>query len=368
MTVLYLSIELFFDCLAACLGTTCIVRSAGNLPRRWWGIITVLVAVSFVWENVGWLHTVSSYPEYRFEQLLDLEKMTEFYAVATVIGFFPIASMLPGYLKVGRTLFYLVPSIVVITAAASYLAFNGHTTTLRTLGDVAAHANSADVKLRLNVFACSVAFPMFCFFLPLIKERFHGTSGTRRASGPLMRCFIASVLSLLIIYVCFTLCINYVVFNLFGAASIAFVSFFALLYLLYESPFTVPATTAEGGTVSLSPLLERMESNILATESYAEAELSLADVASAMAVGESEALQAIKASGYSGFREYIVLLRLRLFREKAVAEPHKSVKELMYACGFTSRSAFYRAFANYYETTPKDFIHAIREKAVAERP
>lgn len=245
MTIPYLSVELAFDLTAVCLGIACIARSGDNYLRRWWGFITLLVGLAFVYENVGWLSIVSETPEYRFGTLLELDKMMEFYAVATVIGFFPMASLCPGYLNVRRVLPYLVPSIIVITMGVSYLAFNGHNTSLATLNDVWNARGCLDVRLRLAVFFFSLITPLACFFQPFyFRERRHDGL-VERTSVSLMHCFKLAVICLMAIYVCFTLCINQFVFNLFGAASIVFVSIFAILYLLHESPFTAPLQREE---------------------------------------------------------------------------------------------------------------------------
>lgn len=359
MTIPYLSVELTFDLIAVCLGIACIVRSGDNLPRRWWGFITVLIGLAFIYENVEWLCVVSKRPEYRFEALLEMDKMMEFYIAATVIGFFPMASLRPGFLNVSRVLPYLVPSIIVITMGTSYLAFNGHTTTLATLADVWNARHYLDVRLRLTVFLFSVTTPLLCFFYPFVCKRKPREGMVERVSVAMMNYFKLAVVGLVAIYVCFTLCINYFIFNFFGAACIAFVSIFAILYLRYESPFAAPLRRDDQTEDTVPTLLKQIESQIVTSESYASADLSLSDIAEAAGIGGSDVSAAIKSAGYSGFREYIVCLRLQMFRRKAMDNPHKSVKELMYACGFTSRSAFYRAFANYYASTPTDFIHSL---------
>lgn len=365
MTIPYLSVELTFDLITVCLGIACIVRSGDNLPRRWWGFISVLVGMAFIYENVDWLYIVNENPEYRFDTLLELDKMMEFYAVATVIGFFPMASLRPGFLNVKRVLPYLVPSIIMITMGVSYLAFNGHTTQLTTLSDVWKAHGCLDVKLRLVVFFFSITTPSLCFFFPFIYKC-KQNEGVERTTGAMMGYFKLAAVALMAIYVCFTLFINYFIFNLFGATCIAFASIFAILYLRHESPFTAPLQREEHKENTAPTLLQHIEKQIEATESYASADLSLSDVAASVGISNDEVSIAIKNAGYSGFREYIVCLRLQIFRHKAMSDPEKSVKELMYACGFTSRSAFYRAFANYYATTPTQFIHSLRTKSDTE--
>ena len=71
---------------------------------------------------------------------------------------------------------------------------------------------------------------------------------------------------------------------------------------------------------------------------------------------EHDISAAIKSQGFTGFREYINYLRLEYFRQLAAENPKSNVKELMFACGFTSRATFYRNFSEKYGVSPSKFI------------
>lgn len=357
MTLPHLILELLFDLLALGLGVACIRRAGDNYPKLWWGIISVLVGVAFTYENVKWLCIVSREPDYRFTALLDIGEMAEYYAVATIVGFFPCASLSPGYLNVKRVLPFLVPPLVVITAGLSYLVFNGTLTPLASLGDVAAQAGQTDVKVRLTLFAFSLLTPIACFFFPLLRGR-----SPRRPTRE-MWVFLTALIGLLVIYVCFTLAINYFVFNLFGAACVAFAIVFSVAYLRRESPFS---RREEMSPALPLPLFGQIDSYVRSTGCFASASFSLPDLSHGIGETEYAVSEAIKSGGFSGFHEWVTDFRLEHFRLLAAREPDMNVKELMYRCGFTSRSAFYRVFAKRYGITPSAFVKEVRSADTPE--
>ena len=71
---------------------------------------------------------------------------------------------------------------------------------------------------------------------------------------------------------------------------------------------------------------------------------------------EKSISQAIKSGGFTGFREYINYLRLEHFKKLATEYPDKNIKELMYLCGFTSRTTFYRIFTEKFGMSPSQYI------------
>lgn len=40
----------------------------------------------FMWENIGWLTIVTETPEYRFTDLLNIEKMLKWYVLASIVA------------------------------------------------------------------------------------------------------------------------------------------------------------------------------------------------------------------------------------------------------------------------------------------
>ena len=56
------------------------------------GIIATGIGIMFSWENIGWLTIVTDTPEYNFTELLNIEKMLKWYALANIVALFPNAS------------------------------------------------------------------------------------------------------------------------------------------------------------------------------------------------------------------------------------------------------------------------------------
>lgn len=75
-----------------------ICHAGDNYPKLYWGIIALCIGMVFMWENIGWLTIVTETPEYRFTDLLNIEKMLKWYVLASIVALFPTASLLPGYL------------------------------------------------------------------------------------------------------------------------------------------------------------------------------------------------------------------------------------------------------------------------------
>lgn len=109
MGVLYLSIELCFDLIACILGIVLAYCAGDNYPKFYWGIIAFGIGAVFMWENIGWLTIVTDTPEYRFTDLLNIEKMLKWYVLASIVALFPTASLLPGYLTPFKILFFYFP-------------------------------------------------------------------------------------------------------------------------------------------------------------------------------------------------------------------------------------------------------------------
>ena len=71
------------------------------------------------------------------------------------------------------------------------------------------------------------------------------------------------------------------------------------------------------------------------------------------------AAQAEPGAGHGGRAEVSPIvcrlhLRTEYFKQLAAAMPGVSVKELMFRCGFTSRSSFYRLFAGQENMSPRN--------------
>lgn len=173
MGILYLSVELFFDLVACILGGILICHAGDNYPKLYWGIIALCIGMVFMWENIGWLTIVTETPEYRFTDLLNIEKMLKWYVLASIVALFPTASLLPGYLTPFKILSFLLPSILLTTIGLCYLGFNGEMTSLRTFSDIFAIFRHTDVMLRSILFFSSIITPVFFCFYPLFRRKLY---------------------------------------------------------------------------------------------------------------------------------------------------------------------------------------------------
>lgn len=361
MGTIHLTIELTLDLIALVAGVILIIRAKDNYPKLYWGIIATGIGLMFSWENIGWLTIVKETPEYNFTELLNIEKMLKWYALANIVALFPIASLSPGYFNHFRTFTFLLPPIITITVGICYLGFNGRITPVNSLNDILFNIGNTDVKLRICIFLLSVFTPLFILIYAMINAK------TYRRVNNNMHLFLGFLFLFLGIYVLFTLSINEVIFNLFGIMAIIFTVLFSILYLCYENPFSdhinmmpdaesklLPPTEENSSGSTL--LFSSIESYLKEKHPYTDQHYSIHHLAKSLNEKEHAISAAIKSKGFTGFREYINYLRLEHFKRLAAENPEKNVKELMFACGFTSRATFYRNFSEKYGVSPSKFL------------
>lgn len=360
MGVLYLSVELTLDLITCLVGGILMFRARDNSPKFWWGGIALAIGMVFAWENIGWLLIVTRTPEYRFTNLLNLEKMLKWYPMAAMVALFPLASLFPGYLTWRRTLSYLSPSLLVTSLGVGYLVLNGYQTPLHESADVLRSMDCPDVILRCAVFLLSIFTPLFFFLYPLFRKQ-----GYRRVNG-MMYVFIGFMLVFLCIYILFTLDISYFIFNLFGATAIVFSLFFSLQYLCYENPFSVysPLGAIGKGTCRTGaplPLFYKIEDFFRERPECVGLHYTLRQLAEDLREPGNLLSEAVKSAGYSSFREYMTDLKLERFCRMAIEQPEKNIKELIFLSGFNSRATFYRNFAEKYGESPLQFLEKQRK-------
>lgn len=362
MGTLYLSIELAFDFLAFVMGCSLVFKAKDNYLKLYWGIIAACIGLFFIWENIEWLVIVTDTPEYRFTSLLSIDKMLKWYALASAVSLFPMASLFPGYFNHFRLLFFLFPPIITITIGLCYLFFNGYITPIYTFSEILQNTNKPDIQLRISIFLISIFLPLSSFIYPLVvKQAF-------RRINKYMYLFIGFMFLFLGIYITFTLNINEFVFNLFGITALIFTISFSCLYFFRENPFSdhiqMIAQTSddtinhnEPATTSLFfPLFISIDSYLKDKNLFTDSNFNIKNLASHMNEKEKPISQAIKSGGFTGFREYINYLRLEHFKKLATEYPDKNIKELMYLCGFTSRTTFYRIFTEKFGMSPSQYI------------
>ena len=169
----------------------------------------------------------------------------------------------------------------------------------------------------------------------------------------------------LIIYILFSLSVNEFIFNLFGITAVVFSLVFSVEYLLDENPFSShggkyrareeaangPLPTENAGT-RLHYLFNRIEKTLKRDNLFTDKDYSLKDLARDMDEREAILSETIKVAGFTNLCD----LRLEYFKRQAENRPGKYVKELIFECGFTSRSTFYRNFTKRFGESPSRYM------------
>lgn len=358
MGFVYLSIELFFDFMVFLSGLILIFRSKDNYQKFYWGVMSSIIGGVFIWENVGWLLMITDDPSYRFTDLLNIEKMLKWYLPASLICLFPTASLRPGYLTPVKVLGSLIVPVIVITTGINYLIFNGTTTRLDSFSDIVVNWHNMDVRLRIFIFVFSIVTPLFHSLYPILRMKKCEEKEVFRKINHNMYLFVGFMYVFLVIYIFFTLCINEFVFNLFGITAVVFTLTFSIQYMIYENPFTTSQTEdITSVKVTLNPLFTIVEEKMSAEHPFTNKDYNIHDLSDTLDISEKVISEAIKSAGYTGFREYICNLRLDYFKKLAEENPDSNVKELMFRCGFTSRSTFYRNFTEKFGVSPLAFLN-----------
>lgn len=362
MGTLYLSVELAFDMLACIIGCVLTFQAKDNNQKRYWGMIAVCIGAVFIWENIGWLMIVTDTPNYRFTDLLNIEKMLKWYIPASIVCLFPTASLCPRYLTPFRILILQLLPLITVTTGLSYLGFNGHFTPILSLSEVFPNLGKTDVLLRCIIFLITIITPTAFALYPIAHHKAY------RKINKEMYLFIGFMMLFLVIYILFTLSINEFIFNLFGITAIVFTLVFSFEYLFNENPFSThtqmlynekspeKVSTVQQNEMQVLPLFGTIEDTLKQTLAFTDQHYSIQDLATTLNQKESSVSEAIKSSGYTGFREYICSLRLEYFKQLADTCPEKNVKELMFQSGFTSRSTFYRNFMRKYGVSPLKYL------------
>lgn len=113
---------------------------------------------------------------------------------------------------------------------------------------------------------------------------------------------------------------------------------------------------AENTGMRLQNLFNRIEETLKRDNLFTDKDYSLKNLARDMDEREAVLSEAIKAAGFTSFREYLCDLRLEYFKRQAENRPGKYVKELIFECGFTSRSTFYRNFTKRFGESPSRYM------------
>jgi AraC-like DNA-binding protein len=366
MSLVELIIELMFDFAAIVLGLILIVttQTNNNQHRFYWGAISISIGFFLAWENTTWIFTVIHSPIYEYQDILNIEKMLKWFAPASIISLFPLASLRPGYLNIKRVIVYMLPFAIILTITICYLSSNGSITKIASMDQILSNIDKFDIKLRLLIFISSILIPLLYFVYPVLNKK------TYRRISPKMFLFLGFNFLLLGIYTLFTLFINSFIFNGFGITSVIFAIIFSILYLRSENPLSIHTGYINNETShanKVSPIFFEIEKFMKEKHPFIDSNYNFKDLADTFCVKEQVIAQAIKSAGFTGFREYLNYQRLKHFKVIASQNSQISIKELMFACGFSSRSTFYRVFSEQYGISPVKYLNNLNTKETKDQ-
>lgn len=362
---IYVIIDFLFDLAMVVFGIVLLCKSRGNRMRLIWSALTLTIALIFIDDNIKLLLSrggplaTHGFP---YTDILVMGRMMEWIFPATACSLFPLLSLRPGFLTPARLLLFAMPVGAAMLTGVCYEAFNGHTTRLYGLADVWANIGETDVAVRLFIFAMGIVVPAVYFLFPALSEK----TRLKRKATPMMWLFIAGMVVMLLYYAVFMVVPSEFMFGTINVVVECFFISFSVLFLLYEDPLSSRGQSVPHTVTHPSPaesLYAAMEAWMADHHPYSDPDYSADGLARDMKARRPLLVEAIKAGGFSGFREYVNYLRVEYFkRQAAIHHSNKSVKELMNDCGFTSRSSFYRLFSAYEQITPSEYIDRLRLK------
>ncbi len=372
MTWFLLAVEVLLDFVALVLAIMLIAGAAGNRLRLWWGAMVLMASGMLLHNNLMWLlgYYEPSAPTLGYG-LLVARRMVEWFVVVTPAFLYPLATLRPAYLTPLRFVSLLIPVGVITLVTICYYWFDGYTTELNSLADVLGNLQQFNVQLRLVLFVASLVIPIVYLLIPVLG---HFSSVRRRATLK-MSVFVALQLFILVYYAAFTLFPTRFLFDTYGMVIVVFAIYGSALHLMYENPLShrmekgEEAKSAPENKKALTgaeALFGKMSVYFENNASYTNPAYTLRDMAGDLGAKQLHVVEAIKNSGFAGFKDYLSYLRVEHFKRLAGKDKGLSVKELMNISGFTSRSSFYRIFTEFEGTTPSGFMSALGGKSLPE--
>lgn len=357
----HLLIEISLNLVLAALSVALILRAQDNRLRLTWGLLGMTLALSMLLDNVLWLR-IDPVDVLSSLTLLNIPLMIKWYLFVHALSLFTVGSLRPEWISFPRIVTLSLPPIIACTVAACYLWFDGSITPLYTAAGIPVHIGQIDVQVRLGLFLLSVLTPA----LTLSAQLFYRTPLRRHSRG--MWIYILCIALMITSYILFLLAFNWRAIYAFGYVVAILPIGLSILYLLDENPLSlrrnmadIPPETAEIPLSTITDLTAyklyvRIEEHMQTNTSFADADYSLRQLSQDICASCTLTTRAIKSGGFTGFHEWVNFLRLEHFKELADRQPGATIKELMFRCGFTSRSSFYRHFAEQEAMSPKEYL------------
>jgi AraC-like DNA-binding protein len=106
------------------------------------------------------------------------------------------------------------------------------------------------------------------------------------------------------------------------------------------------------GNFQQQKLVYRLRDYLLQNHRYTQPHIDSDELAAALATNRTTLYKAIKAVTEKSLQEFIQSLRMEEARRLLESSPELSIDNIIFDCGFSSRSAFYRQFNEQYNISP----------------
>lgn len=378
VNVIVLSVELLLDVVGLILGMRVYSRSSDNGLQKAWGVLAITLSLLLLCDNLEWMWIFSKGGEETIPRFTELpmNHLSIWHIVRVIVFFqffslFPMVSLKPGWITLSRVVSLCIPILLIVCIACCYQFFNGNYTELKSFDAIWENLDKQDVRVRLILFIISVITPSVNFLFPYMRRWIPIRRKQSRAMLIYMCCFGVIMSG----YIWLMLGTGGLSFNVFGYIVILPTIFFNVLYLRNENPLSLPPQPVEElkteeieaiREIAVSPVVldvsSRMQRLMKQNTPFTNPEYSLEDLLNDLNTNEHRFNKALHYEGFSGFRDYINFYRLQYFKEQAQLQRDLSVKELMYLSGFTSRSSFYRYFANVEKMSPSEYMEMLTKE------
>lgn len=378
VNVIVLSVELLLDVVGLILGMRVYSRSSDNGLQKAWGVLAITLSLLLLCDNLEWMWIFSKGGEETIPRFTELpmNHLSIWHIVRVIVFFqffslFPMVSLKPGWITLSRVVSLCIPILLIVCIACCYQFFNGNYTELKSFNSIWENLDRQDVRVRLMLFIISVITPSVNFLFPYMRRWIPIRRKQSRAMLIYMCCFGVIMSG----YIWLMLGTGGLSFNVFGYIVILPTIFLNILYLRNENPLSLPPQPVEElkteeieaiREIAVSPVVldvsSRMQRLMKQNIPFTNPEYSLEDLLNDLDTNEHRFNKALHYEGFSGFRDYINFYRLQYFKEQAQLQRDLSVKELMFLSGFTSRSSFYRYFANVEKMSPSEYMEMLTKE------
>lgn len=358
-------IELFVNFLGLVLAVILMVRARDNRLMFAWGGYTALLMGLLIYSNFWLLEHYDVQDVSRNVYLLGDALILTTFLVTGTASVFPLISLRPGWLNGNRRFWLASPLILSYIIIYCFEWFDGVTTPLHYTSDIFAQIHRPDVQMRVLLLALSVLTPLYILSVPFI---YRWVKDLRKATRG-MYIYCGATVLMIILYFFNAVSNSSFVFYIYGYALVLAPILVSVAFLYNENPLSQPIADVQidndaknsrpiGDVMSPESLkvYEQMDRYMQSNTPFVDANYPISHLASALDVGQNLIIRAIRERGFSGYIEYVNFWRIEHFKVLARKLPGLSIKELMFASGFTSRSSFYRRFAQKENMSPKEYI------------